>query len=86
MKNFFEFGYTYDILYDVIEKNIKIKLFFASRGLMVNSWMELSRSSPIFFKILENEFGSEYGITERELTNKALNMILGKDKQLEFEF
>jgi hypothetical protein len=37
MKNFFEFGYTYDILYDVIEKNIKIKLFFASRGLKVNS-------------------------------------------------
>jgi hypothetical protein len=32
MKNFFEFGYTYDILYDVIEKNIKIKLFFCFKG------------------------------------------------------
>jgi hypothetical protein len=48
--------------------------------------MELSRSSSIFFNILENEFGSEYGNSERELTNKALNMILNKNKQLEFEF
>jgi hypothetical protein len=53
---------------------------------MVNSWMELCKSSSIFFNILKDEFGNEYIKTERELTNKALNMILNKGKQLEFEF